>query len=200
MSWSPPGPSHWSKRKWKTEKFELGRFFLNYTSSSSLYMWLTVIPSVPRAFCLIAMAMRFFSARVSLRAASIFGLTSACSLSASRRFSAKVPIPSSLDTCSSLCKLVIESVPISIYKRRIDDLCLYRDTAWNKNKIKTSYKSVTCVGGCRVARPRSSLRINGSAGRARNFFQTSASRLQNMIYSLGNHFKTATLLVVYIFN
>ncbi len=157
-------------------------------------MWLTVIPSVPRAFCLIAMAMRFFSARVSLRAASIFGLTSACSLSASRRFSAKVPIPSSLDTCSSLCKLVIESVPISIYKRRIDDLCLYRDTAWNKNKIKNSYKSVTCVGGCRVARPRSSLRINGSAGRARNFFQTSASRLQNMIYSLGNHFKTAMFL------
>ncbi len=157
-------------------------------------MRLTVIPSVPRAFCLIAMAMRFFSARVSLRAASIFGLTSACSLSASRRFSAKVPIPSSLDTCSSLCKLVIESVPISIYKRRIDDLCLYRDTAWNKNKIKTSYKSVTCVGGCRVARPRSSLRINGSAGRARNFFQTSASRLQNMIYSLGNHFKTAMFL------
>ncbi len=157
-------------------------------------MRLTVIPSVPRAFCLIAMAMRFFSARVSLRAASIFGLTSACSLSASRRFSAKVPIPSSLDTCSSLCKLVIESVPISIYKRRIDDLCLYRDTAWNKNKIKNSYKSVTCVGGCRVARPRSSLRINGSAGRARNFFQTSASRLQNMIYSLGNHFKTAMFL------
>ncbi len=106
---------------------------------ASLYMRLTVIPSVPRAFCLIAMAMRFFSARVSLRAASIFRLTSACSLSASRRFSAKVPIPSSLDTCSSLCKLVIESVPISIYKkRRIDDLCLlsvYMDTAWNKKNL-----------------------------------------------------------------
>lgn len=81
-------------------------------------MQLTVIPSVPRAFCLIAMAMRFFSARVSLRAASIFRLTSACSLRASRRFSAKVPIPSSLDTCSSLCKLVIESVPISIYNKK----------------------------------------------------------------------------------
>lgn len=73
----------------------------------------TVMPSVPRAFCLMAIAIRFFSDLVSLRAASIFRLTSLCSLSASRRFSASVPMPSSLDTCSSLCKLVIESVPIS---------------------------------------------------------------------------------------
>lgn len=62
-----------------------------------------------------AIAIRFFSALVSLRAASIFRLTSLCSLSASRRFSASVPMPSSLDTCSSLCKLVIESVPISTW-------------------------------------------------------------------------------------
>lgn len=75
----------------------------------------TVMPSVPRAFCLMAIAIRFFSALVSLRAASIFRLTSLCSLRASRRFSASVPMPSSLDTCSSLCKLVIESVPISTW-------------------------------------------------------------------------------------
>lgn len=73
----------------------------------------TVMPRVPRAFCLIAIAIRFFSALVSLRAASIFKLTSLCSLRASRRFSARVPMPSSLDTCSSLCKFVIESVPMS---------------------------------------------------------------------------------------
>lgn len=73
----------------------------------------TVMPRVPRAFCLMAIAIRFFSALVSLRAASIFRFTSLCSLSASKRFSARVPMPSSLDTCSSLCKLVIESVPIS---------------------------------------------------------------------------------------
>lgn len=77
----------------------------------------TVMPNVPRAFCLMAIAIRFFSALVSLRAASIFRLTSLCSLSASRRFSARVPMPSSLDTCSSLCKLVIESVPISTYTK-----------------------------------------------------------------------------------
>lgn len=78
------------------------------------------MPSVPRAFCLMAIAIRFFSALVSLRAASIFRFTSLCSLSASKRFSARVPMPSSLDTCSSLCKLVIESVPISTWptKRR----------------------------------------------------------------------------------
>ncbi|TNN76528.1 hypothetical protein EYF80_013178 [Liparis tanakae] len=64
------------------------------------------MPSVPRAFCLMAMAIRFFSDLVSLRAASIFRLTSLCSLSASKRFSASVPMPSSLDTCSSLCKLL----------------------------------------------------------------------------------------------
>lgn len=35
----------------------------------------------------------------------------------------------------------------------------------------------TCVGGCWVAKPRSNLRMKGRAGRERNFFQTSASRL-----------------------
>lgn len=72
--------------------------------------------------------------------------------------------------------------------------CLCTGILHEIKKIKTSHKSVTCVGGCWVARPRSSLRINGSAGRARNFFQTSASRLQNIIYSLGNHLKTAMFL------
>ena len=76
----------------------------------------TVMPSVPRAFCLMAMAMRFFSARVSRRAASIFRLTLACSRSASSRFSASVPMPSSLDTCSNLWRLVMESVPISAWR------------------------------------------------------------------------------------
>lgn len=76
------------------------------------------MPRVPRAFCLMAMAMRFFSARVSLRAASIFLFTSGCSRRASSRFSARVPMPSSLDTCSSLCRLVMESVPIRTYQKR----------------------------------------------------------------------------------
>lgn len=82
----------------------------------------TVMPRVPRAFCLMAMAMRFFSARVSLRAASIFLFTSGCSLRASSRFSARVPIPSSLDTCSNLCRLVIESVPIRTYQKRTSEI------------------------------------------------------------------------------
>ena len=80
------------------------------------------MPRVPRAFCLIAMAMRFFSARVSLLAASIFLFTSGCSRRASSRFSARVPMPSSLDTCSSLCRFVMESVPIRTCKERISEM------------------------------------------------------------------------------
>lgn len=132
------------------------------------------MPSVPRAFCLMAIAIRFFSALVSRRAASILSFTSLCSLRASRRFSARVPIPSSLDTCSSLCKLVIESVPMSTCEVE-------------KCGVTPSYSVLdffshlifsTCVGGCWVAKPRSSLRMKGRAGLERNFFQTSASRLK----------------------
>ena len=164
----------------------------------------TVMPSVPRAFCLMAIAIRFFSALVSLRAASIFRLTSLCSLSASRRFSASVPMPSSLDTCSSLCKLVIESVPISTWagekrtssqkKKKIPSLPAGSNISMNVITHNYPEKSVfhcwaldrpsgatetfsTCVGGCWVAKPRSNRRMKGRAGLERNFFQTSASRL-----------------------
>lgn len=139
------------------------------------------MPSVPRAFCLMAIAIRFFSARVSLRAASIFKFTSLCSLSASRRFSASVPMPSSLDTCSSLCKLVIESVPMSAWERRREDVQSYQLTSQHTRRTEPSAAersaAPTCVGGCWVAKPRSNLRMKGRAGLERNFFQTSASRL-----------------------
>lgn len=93
------------------------------------------MPRVPRAFCLMAIAIRFFSALVSLRAASIFKLTSLCSLRASRRFSARVPMPSSLDTCSSLCKFVIESVPMSTYTKEDDSELLRRQVQAFTNLI-----------------------------------------------------------------
>lgn len=148
------------------------------------------MPSVPSAFCLIAIAIRFFSALVSLRAASIFRLTSLCSLRASSRFSARVPMPSSLDTCSSLCKLVMESVPISTWTedKKISSHVQYVEMfmqslqAMVNHITNPSYiihpSALTCVGGCWVAKPRSNLRMKGRAGLERNFFHTSASRLR----------------------
>lgn len=147
--------------------------------------------------------MRFFSARVSFRAASIFLLTSGCSRRASSKFSARVPIPSSLDTCSSLWRLVMESVPIRACEaiRWMKNECnIHRGKAgvwlghllalnnepipvvgshWREETgVAWPCRKLTCVGGCWMANPRSSRKIKGRAGRERNFFQISASRLQ----------------------
>lgn len=160
------------------------------------------MPSVPRAFCLMAIAIRFFSARVSLRAASIFKFTSPCSLSASRRFSASVPMPSSLDTCSSLCKLVIESVPMSTWgqdEKTSSYIHVLSVPPRSVSQLQSSFPFEifrTCVGGCWVAKPRSNLRMKGRAGLERNFFQTSASRLMRQFRTRRKWFNTNVFFVM----
>lgn len=127
------------------------------------------MPSVPSAFCLMAMAMRFFSARVSLRAASIFLFTSGCSRRASSRFSARVPMPSSLDTCSSLCRFVMESVPIRTYEKRTSEryvMELWRQPSTEARSkpstISQCAQPVSC-GGSLPPRPSQYFNISPSA-------------------------------------
>ena len=72
---------------------------------------LTVMPSAPSCFCLMAMASFFFSALVCWRTSSILATVAELSRSASMRFSASVPMWPSDEACSSLWSTGIRSAP-----------------------------------------------------------------------------------------